>query len=244
MKKYAVVSMIIILIVYEYFSFSVGKPLIIPSSESILREIFTIIKSTTFIEIVSVTVGRTLLTFLCILFLSLVIGILAGYYKIVQAVLNPVMTLLRTIPTVSLILILLIWFGRELGPTIIVGLVIFPIIYELVVGSIKKVDSDLSDVCKLFGCTTFEKFLALYYPNLIYALSSGIQATLGLAFKVMVMAEVMAQSRIGIGQALNYEKTYLNMAGVFGWTIILVLIVIVFDFFISMVMKYLLRRLD
>ena len=59
-----------------------------------------------------------------------------------------------------------------------------------------------------------KSFLRFYYPNLIYALSSGVQATLGLAFKVMVMAEVMAQSRIGIGQALNYEKTYLNMAGV------------------------------
>ncbi|RXD24942.1 ABC transporter permease, partial [Acinetobacter baumannii] len=73
------------------------------------------------------------------LVLSLVVGILAGYYKVVAALLNPAMILLRTIPTVSLILILLIWFGRDLGPTIIVGLVIFPIIYELVVGSIKKV---------------------------------------------------------------------------------------------------------
>lgn len=244
MKIYTVISMFIVLVVYEYFSFSVGKPLILPSGESILMEIFTIIGGTTFIEIISVTVVRTLVTFVCILVLSLVVGILAGYYKVVAALLNPAMILLRTIPTVSLILILLIWFGRDLGPTIIVGLVIFPIIYELVVGSIKKVDSDLKDVCLLFGCTIFEKFFALYYPNLIYALSSGVQATLGLAFKVMVMAEVMAQSRIGIGQALNYEKTYLNMAGVFGWTIILILIVMIFDFLISMIMKFLLRKLE
>ena len=240
MKIYTVISMFIVLVVYEYFSFSVGKPLILPSGESILMEIFTIIRGTTFIEIISVTVVRTLVTFVCILVLSLVVGILAGYYKVVAALLNPAMILLRTIPTVSLILILLIWFGRDLGPTIIVGLVIFPIIYELVVGSIKKVDSDLKDVCLLFGCTIFEKF----FPNLIYALSSGVQATLGLAFKVMVMAEVMAQSRIGIGQALNYEKTYLNMAGVFGWTIILILIVMIFDFLISMIMKFLLRKLE
>ena len=56
------------------------------------------------------------------------------------------------------------------------------------------------------------------------------------------MAEVMAQSRIGIGQALNYEKTYLNMAGVFVWTIILILIVMIFDFLISMIMKFLLKQ--
>lgn len=125
MKIYTVISMFIVLVVYEYFSFSVGKPLILPSGESILMEIFTIIGGTTFIEIISVTVVRTLVTFVCILVLSLVVGILAGYYKVVAALLNPAMILLRTIPTVSLILILLIWFGRDLGPTIIVGLVIF-----------------------------------------------------------------------------------------------------------------------
>ena len=108
MKIYTVISMFIVLVVYEYFSFSVGKPLILPSGESILMEIFTIIRGTTFIEIISVTVVRTLVTFVCILVLSLVVGILAGYYKVVAALLNPAMILLRTIPTVSLILILLI----------------------------------------------------------------------------------------------------------------------------------------
>ena len=56
MKIYTVISMFIVLVVYEYFSFSVGKPLILPSGESILMEIFTIIRGTTFIEIISVTV--------------------------------------------------------------------------------------------------------------------------------------------------------------------------------------------
>lgn len=244
MKKYSIISMIILILIYECFSSSVGKPLILPSWQSILTEIFVIIKSSMFIEIVSTTVTRTVVTFIGIMVLALVMGIIAGYYRVIQAILNPIVMLLRTIPTVSLIIILLIWFGRELGPTMIVALVIFPIVYELVVGAIRNVDGDLKDVCLLFGCTVWEKFFALYYPNLIYSLSSGMQATLGLAFKVMVMAEVMAQSRIGIGQALNYEKTYLNMAGVFGWTMILVGLVILFDFLIGIVMTSLVKRLE
>lgn len=243
MKKYSAISLIIMILIYEYISLSVGKPLILPSGQSIINEILTIIRSTSFLEIITVTIGRTLITFILILVLALFLGIISGYYQMIQVILNPIVTLLRTVPTISLIIILLIWFGREGGPTIIVGLVIFPIIYELVVSSIKNIDCDLRDVCLLFGCTAFEKFYALYYPNLIYSLSSGMQATLGLAFKVMVMAEVMAQSRIGIGQALNYEKTYLNMAGVFGWTIILVGIVILFDFLIKKLMNYFLKRL-
>lgn len=107
-----------------------------------------------------------------------------------------------------------------------------------------QVDADLRDVCYLFGGTPLEKFKALYYPQVLLSLYSGIQATLGLAFKVMVMAEVMAQSRLGIGQALNYEKTYLNMAGVLAWSILLMMIVLVFDAMVSYLMKKLLRGLE
>ena len=244
MKKYSVISIVLILLGYELFSFFVEKPLILPSLESIFIEILIIMKSESFIEVILMTVSRTVITFSLILVLVLVSGIFSAYSKIVEELLKPMVILLRTIPTVSLIIIVLIWFGRDLGPVIIVSLVIFPILYEIVLGSIKKVDNDLKDVCLLFGCTKFEKFWALYYPNLIYNLSSGIQATLGLSFKVMVMAEVLAQSRVGIGQALNYEKTYLNISGVFGWTFILIIIVILFDFFIDIIMQILLNKLD
>lgn len=244
MRKYSIISITLILLCYELFSFFIRKPLIIPSFSSILVEILTIMRDESFIEIIFMTVRQTLITFSLILLLGLVTGILSGYSNRIEVLLKPIITLLRTIPTISLIMILLIWFGRDLGPIVMVGLVIFPILYEIVLGSIKRVENDLKDVCVLFGCTEFEKFRALYYPNLIYSLSSGIQATLGLAFKVMVMAEVLSQSRIGIGQALNYEKTYLNMSGVFGWTFILVIIVIIFDFLINLFMKWLLRKLD
>ena len=229
MKKEALFSIVGLVVIYEFVAYSLNKPVILPSGLEVVQELFRIFQSSTFMIIILATLCKTLITFSIVLILSLVFGIVAGYSKLVQSLLSPLITLLRTIPTVSFIIIFLIWLGRELGPIFIVALVVFPILYELILGAMNTVNTDLRDVCFLFGSTPLEKFKALYYPQVIVALNSGIQATLGLSFKVMVMAEVMSQSRIGIGQALNYEKTYLNMAGVFAWSIVLVLIVLLFD---------------
>ena len=84
----------------------------------------------------------------------------------------------------------------------------------------------------------------MYYPQFLKTLSSGIQATIGLSFKVMVMAEVMAQSSTGLGQMLNYEKTYLNMGAVFAWTIILIVLVMIFEVISSFLIDALIRHLE
>ncbi len=238
MKKQSLGSIIVLFSLYELFSRIVDKAIILPSCLEIMNEVIVIVSRADFGDIVFSTLSKTLTAFVSVLAISLVLGILAGYFKGLALFLFPMVTLLRTIPTVSIIIIILIWFGREVGPIFIVGLVVFPILYELISQSMNQVDADLRDVCYLFGGTPLEKFKALYYPQVLLSLYSGIQATLGLAFKVM------AQSRLGIGQALNYEKTYLNMAGVLAWSILLMMIVLVFDAMVSYLMKKLLRGLE
>lgn len=244
MKRYSISVIIGLMICYEIGVKIVQKPIILPSLTLIFSELIRIILSSSFVIIIQATLLRAMLTYLFVFMISLVLGIISGYFKRIEWLLLPIVTFLRTVPTISITLILLIWFGKELGPIMIMGLVVFPILYELILGAMKQIDQDLLDVCLLFGATKFEKFKALYYPQLLKTLSSGIQATIGLSFKVMVMAEVMAQSSTGIGQMLNYEKTYLNMGAVFAWTIILIVLVMIFEVISSFLIDALIRHLE
>lgn len=244
MKRYMLLVIIGLMVLYELGVQLVNKPIILPSILLIFNELGRIMLSSSFLNIVLTTVIRTIMTFCFVFMMSLVLGVLSGYVKMIRMLLLPIVTLLRTIPTISITIILLIWFGRELGPIMIMALVIFPLLYELVGGAMNQVDPDLLDVCLLFGAPRLETFKALYYPQLLKTLSSGVQATIGLSFKVMVMAEVMAQSPIGIGQRLNYEKTYLNMPAVFAWTIVLIILVMIFEVISSHLIKELIRHLD
>lgn len=244
MKRYSISVIIGLMICYEIGVKIIQKSIILPSLTLVFSELIRIIFDPSFMIIIQATLLRTILTFLFVFAISLVLGILSGYFKRIEWLLLPIVTFLRTVPTISITLILLIWFGKEFGPIMIMGLVVFPILYELIVGAMKQIDHDLLDVCLLFGATKIEKFKALYYPQLLKTLSSGIQATIGLSFKVMVMAEVMAQSSVGIGQMLNYEKTYLNIAAVFAWTTILIVLVMIFELISSLLIDALIRHLE
>ena len=244
MKRYSISVIIGLMICYEIGVKIIQKSIILPSLTLVFSELIRIIFSSSFVIVIQATLLRTILTFLFLFAIILVVGILSGYFKRIEWLLLPIVTFLRTVPTISITLILLIWFGKEFGPIMIMGLVVFPILYELIVGAMKQIDHDLLDVCLLFGATKIEKFKALYYPQLLKTLSSGIQATIGLSFKVMVMAEVMAQSSVGIGQMLNYEKTYLNIAAVFAWTTILIVLVMIFELISSLLIDALIRHLE
>lgn len=229
MIKRAIVSTIFMVLGYECLARIVNKPIVLPTVIEIFNELTSIIGSSSFLEIVIATTIRTLSSLVIVFLISLLLGIIAGYQLKVRQYLSPLITFIRSVPTISVIIIFLMWFGRDSGPFMIIGFVVFPLLYELIVGAMDTVNSEYLDVCRLFGSTPLEKFRALYYPPILRSLNSGLQATLGLAFKVAVTAEVIAQSSTGIGKALNQEKTYLNMAGVFAWTLILILLVFGFE---------------
>ncbi|HAX72046.1 MAG TPA: ABC transporter permease [Firmicutes bacterium] len=237
MKKEHVFSILCLMGSYEYLSIVVDKPIVLPRSLAIFEALVEIIISSEFLFIVWATVARTWLAFGLMIILSLGLGVLAGYHKGVRLFLEPVVTFVRSVPTISVMIIFLMWFGRDVGPIYIISFVVFPILYEFVLGAFSMVSDELVDVCHLFGSRGVEKFKALYYPHLLFQLRGGIKATLGLAFKVSVMSEVLAQTPRGIGQALNVEKTYLNMAGVFAWTLILIALVWGFEQLLQKVMK-------
>lgn len=125
MKKQSLGSIIVLFSLYELFSRIVDKAIILPSCLEIMNEVIVIVSRADFGDIVFSTLSKTLTAFVSVLAISLVLGILAGYFKGLALFLFPMVTLLRTIPTVSIIIIILIWFGREVGPIFIVGLVVF-----------------------------------------------------------------------------------------------------------------------
>lgn len=243
MKRYNLIGVICLIICYEWCAVLLDKPIILPSLQLVLLEMKRIISDPSFFQIVGATTVRTVKTYGTTFIVSLLLGIVAGYVPLIRSLLAPMINFLRAIPTISLTIILLIWFGQEYGPLMIMGLVIFPLLYELIENSMSRIDSDLSDVCKVFGATFLEKFKALYYPQILLALESGVQVTVGLSFKVIVMAEVIAQSSIGIGRQLSHEKTYLNMPAVFSWTLILVVLVMIFEILTQSLIKKMIRHL-
>ena len=69
----------------------------------------------------------------------------------------------------------------------------------------------------------------IYLPALIPYLKTGCRTALGMSWKSGIAAEVIGLPSSSIGEQLYYSKLYLDTAGLFAWTFIIILISAIFE---------------
>jgi ABC-type nitrate/sulfonate/bicarbonate transport system ATPase subunit len=83
----------------------------------------------------------------------------------------------------------------------------------------------------------------LYLPAVAGYLGSGVRSASGIVWKVVVAAEVLSQPGFGIGSRLYESRIYLETAGVFAWTALLILVSVLTDRLIQLLGRIPLRRI-
>jgi len=226
---YTSASVIALIILWKVISIWVGKEIIIPSPENTLERLIFIIKADNFIPSIINTLTRTVLGFLFAFILAIVLGMLSGFFKPVYYLLRPVVLINKAIPTMSVILIALIWLKSELSPILVGFLVIFPILYSSVILGIRNVDIKLIEMVKMYKLSNIKIIKDIYIPSINSYLTTAASTAMGLNLKVIIAAEVLSQPKVSIGTSFYIEKANLNTAGVFAWSIIAIVIAGVLD---------------
>jgi len=165
--------------------------------------------------------------------LGFLLGIIAGFNEKFSIFFNPIVTVFRTVPVISITVILLIVFGFKLTPYIITFLMLFPLIYQGTFGAIRNIDSELIDVYKLEDNHFFTGLFHCYIPLISKNIRTSLLQSLGLGIKVLVMAEYLSQTKQSIGNELYLAKVNLEFDQVFAWTFVLILLALVFEVLIN-----------
>ena len=69
----------------------------------------------------------------------------------------------------------------------------------------------------------------IYIPAVLPYLISGCRTALGMSWKSGVAAEVIGIPEGSIGEQLYYSKLYLDTAGLFAWTFVIIIVSAVFE---------------
>lgn len=239
-KIYYGVSILVLIIIWKVVSVIVGKPIIIPSPEETTSELLRIIASKEFFPTVSSTISRVFIGYLITMGASLLLGVISGFNRVFYYLLKPLVMVFKSIPTMAVILLAIIWLKSELAPILVVFLVIFPMLYESTVHGIRNVDEKLIEMAKVYEIKGFSLLWNIYMPSIRSIISSSLSSTIGLSLKVVIASEVLSQPKISIGTNFQMEKAYLNTSGVFAWAVIAVAIVTVFEIFL----KYSCKKLN
>lgn len=235
-----ILSIFSIFLVWVVAYSTVSNPMLLPSPYAVVKAFLLLFVSKASLTVILMSLLRLIAAMLVAFILGFVLGFWSGFKKNVALYLRPFVTVLRTIPVISIVVILLILFGFKLTPYIITFLMIFPIIYQSVYDGILGIDSELVDVYKLEDNRLITGLKYCYIPLINQSIKTALLQSAGLGIKVLVMAEYLSQTKSSIGNALYLAKVNLEYDHVFAWTLFLIFLAVILEILIE---RYTILRL-
>lgn len=243
-NKGVIISCIMLLVIWEIVAIKLNNEIYLPNIEAVVLSMGEIFKESAFIPSVGSSLYRTIISFAGALVLSIMFGVLSLIYPFFKEVLKPLNAIGKTIPTMVLVVLALIWFDKDQAPYVVGFAIVFPILYEGIINSLDNVDKNIIEMCKVYEVTSLEKVKKIYLPIVKFYLTSILISTFSLAFKVVVAGEVHGQPKYGIGSAIQIEKMNFNTPAIFAWIIIIAIISILFEIANKRLMKRVYRWKD
>ena len=174
------------------------------------------------------------------LLVGIPIGIIMGWSRWIESLIDPLIELLRPVPPLAWIPFAIIWFGLtsfSAGFIIFVGAV-FPIIINTYSG-FRGVPRVFVEAGKMLGCTkTWNQVRYIAFPAALPSVAAGIRIATGVGWMCLVAAELFGVSNYGLGQKLWFFYSLHQMDSVVVYMILLGLIGLAFD----MIFRYYVDR--
>jgi len=164
------------------------------------------------------TLYRTVVGFTLGSLAGLICGLLMGGFSVIRRALEPLISAVYTTPKVSLLPILMLFFGIGEAPKLILASVGCWIIVALqVLDAVRRVKPGYVEMASNYGANRLEILQMVYLPASIPYVFTGLRLALGWALMITVAVE-MVSSGDGLGgmlwlswQTFTTEKLYVGV---------------------------------
>lgn len=203
------------------------------------NSIFTKVGKTTLFGHLYWSMTRVMTGYILASIVGVILGFFCGWSKIGGALIKPIYSVLRSIPSIAWIPLAILWFGiGENSKYFIIFISTMLIIMTNVIDGVKDVDSSYLDVARMLGTKETQLFFNVVFPCAIPQIFNGLQVALGAAWATVIAAEMVRSSK-GVGWLILMGQTSMNMTQVFAGIIVIGLI----GLFLALVMRWLESKL-
>ena len=217
-------------------AYFVKSELLLPYPHDVIRSLLTLMATGEFYLSVLFSVLRILGGFLIGIIAGLFCGIVSSVSKLSDVLISPMMTVIRSTPVASFIILTLVWFENTAVPIFISFLMVTPIIYAQTMLGINKCDKDILEMTHAYGFTFKRSLVHFWIPSVKPYFISGLLTSMGLAWKAGIAAEVLCSPSPSIGKDLYEAKKYLETPDMLAWTLTVIIMSMLLE---RLIKKYL-----
>ena len=215
---------------YLITSLTSVPPQFVPSPQKVAAAMVKMLSSREFIEDILASAGRIGVAFLISALLAVPLGLLMSSFKIIEALVEPVIDFIRYVPVPALIPIFIIWSG--IGETSKFFVLFFGTFFQLVLLIMDDADNVprlYFDLARTLGASTPELIRDVLVPFLLPMIYDRLRVTLGWCWTYLIIAELIAVER-GIGHTIKEAQRFSAADQMFVCFIVLGLIGLLTDY--------------
>lgn len=224
-----VLAIIFWIFVWQISAVLVDHSYFLPTVPQTLFALRDIIISKDFFKITLLTVLRVFAGLLLGTLFGGVLAVLSHKFGIVKTLVSPLMSIIKSTPVATVIIILWVMLSGDALSVLIAVLMVMPIIWQNLIDAYASISQELTEVCAVYEVPYFVKMKILVIPALIKYFIPGLITSVGLAWKSEIAAEIIAYTKNSIGQQINDAKYFFDTAAVFAWTLIVITLSILLE---------------
>lgn len=244
LKRFAVGAAVLAfwIAIWYIAALAIGNPLIFPTPHETAMRLCTLVLLPEFRKITLLSFLRITIGILTAIPAAFIFATVCTKFKVAKRMFEPAVLLMKSTPVVSFILIAIFIFERELIPSAITFVMIFPVLYRNVCEGIVQAPGDLLEMARVFRISWILKLKSIYLPSVMPYFYSALATSVGLAIKAGIAAEVVAYIPDSIGKKLSDAKSYMEPADLLAWTAVIIILSLLLEKGVTLIISLLGRR--
>ena len=225
------------LLFWQILAVIINEPLFLPTPLAVFSAIARIFSSGSAYLTALASLIRILTGFFEGVLLGILLAIVTELLPPIKALLSPLLSVIRSTPVASFIMLLWLILGNENLPIVIAVLMVVPLIYSNVSAGINAISPELNEVCTVYMLPLKKRFLYHVYPSVMPYFAPAFVNALGLAWKAGVAAEVLANTPLSIGREIYFSKSYLEVEELYAWTLCVIVLSLLLELIVKRIFK-------
>lgn len=201
------ISIIILVLIWSIVTkMDIVSSYILPSPSKVLDSLLKMIKSGEIFEDIYISYIRVLKGF----FIATLLAFLLAIVRVILPKFNDyyenIVQFLKNVPPLSLISLLILWFG--IGETTKIGIIVLTAFFPIYLNTVKgfvSCDKKLLEVGEIYGYSKVNSFFKIRIPYAISDILVGMRIGLGYSWRAIISAEMIAAST-GLGHMILFAQ--------------------------------------
>ena len=217
-------SILLIPVAWQLLSWQMAQPQLIPSFPDLVRALLRLVYTPGFLVSIGTTCLRACVGLLPSLAVASITAFLLNRSEGIRLLFMPWLSLLRSVPVISFILLALIFLNPEMIPLLIAFLTMYPLLTEnLLKGLMNRRDS-WKMLVRQFHLNAWNCLFQINYPQLKPYLFSGLASAVGFGWRAIIMGEVLSQCVDGIGKRMKEAQVFIDVPELIAWTLVAIVL--------------------